>query len=418
MQVDGSLFGRMSPSGPKVRYRHGSMLSRRSFLRAMPQALLLARQAKSFAQGSTGVHFSVLEFDRARIIASATAELARPALFLANVPPPPGAPASESRTLHSSQLNAFGAVEKDKEHESDAPFFKQISLLVSMVARVAALTAAWRLTHEQRFYDVAWKQVQVWCVDTATRMSPTLEQAGTLGAPADDDRVNGVCQTVCLAELARACSFLCSAPATPTGADTAVRNWFAVLLTWMNESGRGMIAREAKDLQAICWTMQAAEFARITRNDTIYRECTHRFRDKLLRQMNLDGYFPPALQTKRPYAASMFTLECLGSACESLSTSFESQWNYTLPDGRGMRAAVAWASPYLANKGKWPYVSDAHLFGEQPLRCNALLLSGRAWNRQDYVDLWKQLHPDTTNVELLREHPITQPGLWAMRPPA
>ena len=132
----------------------------------------------------------------------------------------------------------------------------------------------------------------------------------------------------------------------------------------------------------------------------MWRDCGHRFRDKLLRQLHLDGYFPYAITTQRPYAESMLLLECMGSACESVSTPFESAWGFALPDGRGMRPAVAWAFPFLVSRGKWPYPADVR-------------------NGEGYVDLWKAMKPaDGADAETQREHPVMEPALWAVRPPA
>ncbi len=355
----------------------------------------------------------MLDFDRARIIAAADKAVSEPLRMLSSATLPAAAPVT-ARVLSSTAQHMFAAPEEGLP----SPFLSQTDMLQEVCARVAACTAAWRLTQDARYLNSARRQVHVWCIDPATRMEPTMESVGSIHAPKDDARVNGIAQTVCLAELARASAFLCAAADTPPADADALREWFTSLLIWLTTSRKGEIAREAKDLQAICWLAQAAELARFTRDDKTLRDCTHRFRDQLLRLMSFDGNFAFALHTKRPYAASMFTLECLGSACESLSTPFESLWNFTLPDGRGMRSAVAWASQFLASRAKWPYVADAHLFGEQPIRNNALLFAGRAYNRQTDIDLWKSLRPDRDNVELKREHPTTQPGLWAMRPPA
>ena len=394
--------------------RPGETPSRRDFLNLSGVLLAGSLFHKVHAQGATGVHFSVLEFDRVRIVAAADSALSTPPLTLSSLPAP-GRSAMSGQVLTSTAHDLFGAPGDDS---SPAPNLAQTDLLQRACARVAACTAAWRLTREPRYLGCARTQLRAWCTDAGTRMEPTFEGVGSLGAAKDDARVNGIEQTVCLAELARAAAFVCAAEDTSTEDAGALREWFAALLTWLHDSKKGAIAREAKDLQAVCWAMQAAEFARLTRNEAVLRECTHRFRDQLLRLMSFDGNFAFALHTKRPYAASMFALECLGSACESLSTPFDNLWKSSLPDGRSMRSAVAWASPFLASRAKWPYVADAHLFGEQPVRNNALLFAGRAYDRQIDVDLWKTLRPDTGNVELRREHPITQPGLWAMRPPA
>ncbi len=359
------------------------------------------------------MHFSVAAFDRQRIHAAAEKALKAPALSLTRTLAP--GKGRDPHFFYSEHLPAKQAAGEECEAE---PFLAHVNFLVTMSANIAALTAAWRLHGASECHAAAMAQLRVWMIDPATRMTPSLQLSGVKAEDEGDPRYNGFTQTVALAETARAVAFLLTAAEVSTADASAIRNWFADLLAWMNESPKGTIARDAKDLQAICWTMQAAEMARLIRNDDLLRDCTHRFRDKLLRQMNLDGVFTAALNTNRPYASAMFTLECMAAACESLSTPFESLWKFNLPDGRGMHSAVAWASPYLQSRGKWPYVSDARYFGEQPLRQNSLLFAGRAYDRPEYTDLWKTLPADTENLTLRREHPITQPALWAMRPPA
>ncbi len=356
----------------------------------------------AWSQGARGVHFSVAEFDRARML-----KLAAEALE--------GGPVTLLQVRAPGKLNPQQFA--SEQAGAEPPFEGHVTLLIRMNRGLSALTAAWRLTGEARFLQAALAQLRVWFVDSKTRMLPTLETAGAVRG-VDDDRNNGLIGTVVLAECARVASFLCASTQMPDQDAVAVRQWFADLLQWFTESKKGSIARQTKTIEAICWTMQAAEFARFTRNDTQFRACTHLFRDGLLRQMNFDGYFAAALREQNPYAASMFTLECMGAACESLSTPFESMWTATLPDGRGMRSAVAWALPFLRDRAKWPYLADATGFKLQPVRENALLFAGRAYDQMDYIDVWKSLPADTPVGATERTHPITQPALWAIRPPA
>ncbi len=383
--------------------------SRRRFCVALGAVPLC--HATLLSQGASGVHFSVAEFDRQRILTQAAFALAHTPVSLAAVPAPVG---NDPRVFYSERLAAPQLHDEVQEGNGPVPFLHHVDALMQMNRSLSSLIAGWRLTGEERYLDAAHAQALVWFLDGKTRMLPTLESAGVRRG-LDDDRDNGVIQTVALAESARALSFLCSAPAIPQADASSLRAWFADLLTWFTDSAKGRIARQTKTLEAICWAMQASEFARFTRNDAATKTCNHLFRDGLLRQMNFDGFFPLALSDQNPYATSMFTLECMASTCESLSTPFESAWKYSLPDGRGMHSAVAWAAPYLRERGKWPYVADRTHFGEEPVRQNSLLFAGRAYDLPEYTDLWKTLRPDVPDLE--STHPIHQPALWTTRPP-
>jgi hypothetical protein len=47
-----------------------------------------------------------------------------------------------------------------------------------------------------------------------------------------------------------------------------------------------------------------------------------------------------------------------------------------------------------------------------PSRQPALLFAGLAYNEFKYIELWKKLSTDPTNLEVRRNIAITQPVLW------
>jgi hypothetical protein len=83
-----------------------------------------------------------------------------------------------------------------------------------------------------------------------------------------------------------------------------------------------------------------------------------------------------------------------------------------MPDGRGMRTAVAWLHPYLADKSTWPKPPDVEHWDGWPVRQPHLLFAGLALREPAYLDLWKRLPADPTDPEVRRNVPITQPLLW------
>jgi hypothetical protein len=397
-------------------------MTRRSFCSAAVAAACSVPQMLH-AQGAENIHFNVAEYDRARILAAATDALKQqPQTTTATAAP---AKALDAHTYYSEDTEWFPAATAAKtpyEHRqgytNPEAFTAHRDALVRMNGIVSACTAAWRLTTETKYSQHAMLHLRTWFMDDATRMEPSLEHAATV-PPATDGNYRGVEETVALAETVRATSFLCAYNGVATEEEAAaLRKWFGDFSTWLNESKKGMIAREAKDRLAMCWTLQAAEFARFTHNSALLLECSHRFKDKLLRQMNLDGEFPLELHRTNAYASSLFTLDCLSATCEVLSTPLERLWEFTLPDGRGMRSAVAFLFPAIESRARWKYPADAQHFTDWPVRQPSLLLAGRAFSRPEYLEVWKRLPAEPKSAELLRTFPIRQPALWAVRPPA
>ena len=67
---------------------------------------------------------------------------------------------------------------------------------------------------------------------------------------------------------------------------------------------------------------------------------------------------------------------------------------------------------FIADKKKWPYPPDVMYFKEWPVRQPSLLFAGLALGKPEYIALWRNLDPDPTVEEIIRNVPIRQPVLW------
>jgi hypothetical protein len=192
-----------------------------------------------------------------------------------------------------------------------------------------------------------------------------------------------------------------------------VREWFSQYLTWMTTHQYGIEEREARNNHGTCWVMQVAEFARLTGARDLTEYCRNRYKTVLLpNQVGDDGSFPEELRRTKPYGYSLFNLDAMATVCQIVSEPADNLWTFELPDGRGIRKAVAFLFPFIANKKAWPHKPDAMYHGEWPMRHPSLLFAGLAFGRQDYLDLWRKLPADSRVEEVTRNFFVRQPLLW------
>ena len=84
-------------------------------------------------------------------------------------------------------------------------------------------------------------------------------------------------------------------------------------------------------------------------------ECRRRFKEVFVaKQMAPDGSFPAELARTKPYGYSIFQLDNMADALPGALHRQDDLWEFALPDGRGIRKAMAFLYPYLADKSKWP----------------------------------------------------------------
>lgn len=285
--------------------------------------------------------------------------------------------------------------------------------LIRLSLIVPALAAAWELTRERKYADHAGQHLRAWFVDPATHMSANLQYAQAIFG-VSKGRGTGIIDTLHLVEPARAATLLMTANVLEGGKE--IQSWFADYLEWMRTSKNGQEERDAKNNHGTCWVLQAGEFARFTQNAEVMSWCRERFKTVLVpHQIATNGSLPLELARTKPYSYSLFDMDVLCGIAQSISTQSDDLWSFAMPDGRGLRKLMQFMYPYIKNKSAWPFAHDVEHFEDFPVRNPALLFSGLAYGKQDYITLWKTLNPDPVVPEVIRNFPIRQPLLWMAR---
>ncbi len=287
--------------------------------------------------------------------------------------------------------------------------------LMRLSVQVPALAAAWLLTKRESYATHAAKDLRAWFIEESTRMNPNLQYSQAIKGRTTG-RGTGIIDTIHLVEVVRATTALEGSRALTECDRRGLKTWFSDYLEWMTTSQNGKEEREAKNNHGTCWVMQVAEFARYTGNRELMNFSRTRFKTVLVpNQVAPDGSFPLELRRTKPYGYSLFNLDAMATVCQILSTQEDNLWTYELPDGRGMKKAMAFMVPFIADKKKWPFPADVMYFDPWPVRHPSLLFAGVGLSRPEYLALWRTLNPDPTVEEVIRNYPIRQPILWLGR---
>ena len=291
-------------------------------------------------------------------------------------------------------------------------FNKHREAMRSFCDIVSALTAAYKITGDEKYAAHAIRHLKAWCVDDATKMYPHLKYAQAIKGRFTG-RGTGIIDTIHLIEAARAAEVLAGSKSFKEGEEAAIKLWFAEYLQWLTTHQYGIDEREAKNNHGTWWAAQVATFAHLVNDTATLSYCRSRFKNVFLpKQLAADGSFPEELRRTKPYSYSIFNLEGMSALCWVLSTSDDNLWEFTLPDGRSMRKAVEFLYPYIVDKSKWPFPKDVMHFEAFPARQPFLLFAGIALGEPRYIETWKKLKTDTQNEEVRRSIPIQQPVLW------
>jgi hypothetical protein len=376
----------------------------------MRTALCLAVAATLYAQP-----FDVAAFDRVRVIKAADSSLNdKPVTVTASHSTRSAGGLhdffSEGDYWWPDPKNPDGPYMQRDGMTNPDNFVEHRKALMRLSVEVPALAAAWKITHDRRYADRAALHLKAWFVDDATRMNPNLEYAQAIHGRFTG-RGTGIIDTIHLVEVARAIEVL--APTLSKRDFDSIKKWFTDYTAWMMTHAYGIAERDATNNHGTCWVMQVAAFAHLTGDEKTLAYARDRFKTVLLpNQEAADGSFPQEMKRTKPYGYSLFNLEAFSTIAQILSTKSDDLWAFELPDGRGLRKAVAFMAPFIRDKTKWPLKPDVMYYDEWPMRQSSLLFAGLVYNDAADIDLWKTLPAESKVDEVIRNFFIRQPVLW------
>jgi len=361
--------------------------------------------------------FDVAAFDRQRVINAANQYLKDEPITITATSSPRSAGGlhdffSEGDYWWPDPQNPDGPyIQRDGMSNPDN-FVVHRRYLMRLSVQVPALAAAWKLTKDERYARHAVQHLHAWFVAADTRMNPNLQYAQAIHGRFTG-RGTGIIDTIHLVEVARAVEILQTSPAMTVADLQAIKKWFSDYVNWMTTSKNGTDERDAKNNHGTCWVMQVASFAHLVGNQALLAYCRERFKTVLVpNQIAPNGSFPEELRRTKPYGYSLFNLDAMATICEILSTSQDNLWQFSLADGRGIKRAIEYMTPYIKDKKSWPLKPDVMYDSEWPMRQCSLLFAGRALNQAEYIELWKSLPADSSVDEVIRNFFVRQPVLW------
>ena len=390
--------------------------SRRVFVRRMMGAMLASREVRGWAATPKSGAALVERVDHARTLRLSAEAMKVPVATVTSFPAErsPGGPHdfySEADYFWPNPANPSGPYKEIDGKSNPDNFLDHRKAMLAMAMAVPALTAGWVVTKKKAYAERAVEHLGAWFVAPATRMNPNLEYAQAVRQGVSG-RSWGIIDTLHLAEVARSTAVLVQARMMPDDDHAGMTTWFREYLGWLQHSKKGMAERDASNNHAVAWALQAAEFARLVKDEATRQQVREHYQSVLIEQMSRDGSYPRELKRTKPYGYSIFNFDVMAGLAWSLGGEREIRWS--VADGRGMCRAAEFLYPYLKNKSSWPYAKDVQHFDAWPVRSPGLLFCGLACKRNEYLELWKRLDPDPKDAEVNRNFPIRQPLLWML----
>ncbi|GAB5554717.1 MAG: hypothetical protein Sapg2KO_43080 [Saprospiraceae bacterium] len=277
---------------------------------------------------------------------------------------------------------------------------------------VGNLASAYLITKEEKYAKAAIQHLEAWFVNDSTKMNPNLLYAQAIKGR-HTGRGIGIIDGIHFMEVVQAIRVLEEHDQVDPAQLKIMKAWFADFTTWLTTHPYGIDEMEHPNNHGTCWNMQVGVYALFTQNDSILQFCRDNYKNRLLpNQMAEDGSFPLELDRTKPYGYALFNLDAMTMNCVILSDEENKLWEYTTTSGANMQQGLKYMAPYVADKSTWPLEPDVMYWDNWPVAHPAFLFGGVYFEREDWIDLWKQNKHFLEVREVRRNVPIRNPLLW------
>ena len=218
--------------------------------------------------------------------------------------------------------------------------------------RVLALT--WYLTGDEKYAAKAATLLRRWFIEDSTRMNPNLEY-GQAVPGVNTGRGIGIIETIALTGITDAAGLLQGSGSWTATDAGALQQWYRQYLDWMLTSKNGKAEHAAKNNHGVWYLVQATDFALFTGDKARARELAEEGKRQIDNQIEKDGRMPLELARTMALWYSTYNLQAWFRLAMLAEIDGVDLWNYTNPQGAGIRTALDWLSPYALGEKKWDY---------------------------------------------------------------
>jgi hypothetical protein len=246
-------------------------------------------------------------------------------------------------------MNRDGVVNRAEVNEYDAPRKDR------MIKGVRGMAMAYYLTGDEKYAQGAAKYLRAWFLDEPTRMNPNLDHAQFVPG-SNEGRGFGIIETRAFVHLVDAVSLLHDSSAWTDADDQGFRAWMNAFVDWLQTSKNGRDEANATNNHGQWYDMQLAGLARyLERDDVVLRVVSENGPKRIADQVAPDGSLPKELTRTRSLHYSLFAIDAWVQLAEIGKSSGFDLYNFRTADGRGIKPALDFMTPFLLGEKKWEH---------------------------------------------------------------
>lgn len=251
-----------------------------------------------------------------------------------------------------SKPNGLPYLRKDGETNPEVKEYKDKDYLPSLCEAVYILSLANYFSEENKYALHAIKLLQVWFLDTATKMNPNLNFGQAIKGQ-NTGRGAGLIDTRHFVKLIDGINLLNQSGKLSTKDFIGLQTWFAEFLNWMQTSKVGKEEMNAKNNHGVWYDAQRISIALFTNQNELAKQVVNNVKQRINNQMDANGFFPAELERTISLHYSLFVLDPLLEIAQMAKMVQIDLIKYQSANGNSIEKGFNALLPYLIMEKIW-----------------------------------------------------------------
>jgi hypothetical protein len=255
----------------------------------------------------------------------------------------------------SSKPGGKPYIRRDGRINPERNLSKDYGQLGKLHSDVKQLGLAYYFTGREEYAKKAVQLMQVWFIDTATRMNPNLN-FGQYIPGINDGRGIGIIETAGLTNIPDALVMMQGSNNVTPALIASVKQWFRQYADWLVNSKNGKDERSQINNHGTYYDMQLANYSLFVGDTSLARRVIQEQSiPRIDQQFTVDGAQPLELIRTKSWGYATMNLMgwCkLATVAQHLNIDL---WNTQTIDGKGIHTVIEWFKPYLLKEKTWKY---------------------------------------------------------------
>lgn len=226
----------------------------------------------------------------------------------------------------------------------------------TMVQSVQQLSLAFYFTGKEIYAEHAAQFLRVWFLNPKTKMNPNVEGGQIIRGRRDKGRRAAINEMRFLPNVVDSELMILKSKAWTVEDHQKLTNWFSDYFKWLTTSSHGKEEQDRPNNHATWYDVQYSAIAIYLGKVELAKVVFENAKSARIKtQIKPDGSMPLELERASSLHYSLYNITALFALATLAEKSKVDLWNYTTPDGAGMRKALDFTIPYIDSKKKWPY---------------------------------------------------------------